>query len=301
LWATDTSSLIVAPDGQIVRDWSPDYEGCGSEEWFWALEAAEQERFPGLLAPVTVRWGWVNSYYHWMFEALPRFHLLLASDYDIDRFATHVLAQDFQQESLELMGIALERRLELDTPRRVKANHLLVTPILPAVIPPWVCKMLRDLVLTAIPKTGKNRIYISRSEAGRGRHVTNEVEIVTTLERNGFRSVVLEAMSVREQAVTFAEAECVVAPHGSGLTNLVFCDPGTKVIELFAPTYVHPLYWFLSNRMALDYYFLVGEGSTPLEWNDWPKTGGLDSMTIDATHLTAILKRVGASTCRSGH
>ncbi|NET60866.1 MAG: glycosyltransferase family 61 protein, partial [Symploca sp. SIO2E6] len=56
-----------------------------------------------------------------------------------------------------------------------------------------------------------------------------------------------------------AQAQVVVAPHGSGLTNTVFCSPGTKVIEIFSPNYVYHCYWLLSNLVGLEYYYLLGE------------------------------------------
>lgn len=51
----------------------------------------------------------------------------------------------------------------------------------------------------------------------------------------------------------------VISPHGAGLTNLVFCEPGTKVIELFPPASSFPCYWTMSEICQLDYYYLVGE------------------------------------------
>ncbi|MGB7058147.1 MAG: hypothetical protein WBD58_10625, partial [Geitlerinemataceae cyanobacterium] len=50
-----------------------------------------------------------------------------------------------------------------------------------------------------------------------------------------------------------------IAPHGSGLTNLAFCQPGTKVIEIFSPNYVYHCYWLVSNSIDLEYYYLLGE------------------------------------------
>ena len=39
--------------------------------------------------------------------------------------------------------------------------------------------------------------------------------------------------------------------HGAGLTNIVFCKPQMKVIELFAPSYRHGVYWMLPNQSIL--------------------------------------------------
>ena len=43
-----------------------------------------------------------------------------------------------------------------------------------------------------------------------------------------------------EQVDAFAAAQVVVAPHGAALGNLVFCPPGVRVLELFAPRDVNP-------------------------------------------------------------
>ena len=51
----------------------------------------------------------------------------------------------------------------------------------------------------------------------------------------------------------------VIAPHGAGLTNLLFCDRGTKVIELMSPDAVRYYYHQLSNHCNLEYYYLLGE------------------------------------------
>lgn len=56
-----------------------------------------------------------------------------------------------------------------------------------------------------------------------------------------------------------AAAKVIISPHGAGLTNLVFCSPGTKLIEIFSPKYVNCLYWQISNFCDLQYYYLIGE------------------------------------------
>lgn len=46
--------------------------------------------------------------------------------------------------------------------------------------------------------------------------------------------IYLEDYSFEEQIQMFAEATLVVSPHGSGLYHLIWCSPGTRVIEIFA-------------------------------------------------------------------
>lgn len=106
----------------------------------------------------------------------------------------------------------------------------------------WSCKYVRNLLFNRV-KITKNkeyeRIYIKRANR---RKITNEKEILGTLRKYGFKAVSLESMSLEKQMEVFYSAEIVIGAHGAGLTNLVFCRPGTRVIELFAPTYIEPHY-----------------------------------------------------------
>ena len=65
-------------------------------------------------------------------------------------------------------------------------------------------------------------------------------------------------MSLSAQIELFSKAEAVVAPHGAGLTNLVWCAPYTKVLEIFSPLYVNFCYWAIASVTQADYYYLLG-------------------------------------------
>jgi hypothetical protein len=80
----------------------------------------------------------------------------------------------------------------------------------------------------------KRRLYISRADAS-GRRILNENVIVDRLKRLGFERLVLAEMSVPEIVSAFANAEIILSPHGSGLTNILFSPPGAQVIEIDHP------------------------------------------------------------------
>jgi capsular polysaccharide biosynthesis protein len=120
--------------------------------------------------------------------------------------------------------------------------------------------------------------------------LVNEDEIINVLDEFGFKWVTLESMSVIQQVALFTQAEVVIAPHGSGLTNILFCQPGTKVIELFAPNYVYPCYWYLSNLVGLDYYYVLGEAPEGFYWHQllYPNSR-VEDMWINPNALVALL------------
>ncbi len=75
------------------------------------------------------------------------------------------------------------------------------------------------------------RVVISRADT-LGRRVVNEDALMATLGPLGFRRVVLSELDHADQVSLFRNAEVIVAPHGAGLANLIFCRPGTRVFEL---------------------------------------------------------------------
>jgi tetratricopeptide (TPR) repeat protein len=205
-----------------------------------------------------------NMYFHWMFDVLPRLDLLRRSAIEVDYIlVSHTLA--FQQQTLELLDVPAAKILPAEQHSYIQATRLVVPCVgSPAWMPQWVCDFLRWQFLP--PDFTSNRIrlkrlYISRQSAS-SRRLINELEVEAVLAQFGFQTVVLESLAVSEQAALLAEAEVVISLHGSGLTNIVFCQPGTKIIELFSPNFVYPCYWVISNLVGLEYYYLLGATPT---------------------------------------
>lgn len=105
----------------------------------------------------------------------------------------------------------------------------------------------------------RQRIYITRSRA-KTRRVLNEKALVSTLESLGFNIYELEHLAPEEQVCLFRDAECVVAPHGAGLANLLFSS-STEVLELFGSRHVVPHYYLLSKSLGHSYRYICGHSS----------------------------------------
>ena len=80
-------------------------------------------------------------------------------------------------------------------------------------------------------KTYSDKIYISRADTKK-RQILNEKELCSILESDGFETVSLTGLSVLEQIHIFKGARVIVGAHGANLTNTIFCEPGTKIIEI---------------------------------------------------------------------
>ena len=73
------------------------------------------------------------------------------------------------------------------------------------------------------------KIFVTRKDA-LTRQLVNQEELLMALA--GFEPVELSKYSISEQMQIFDSATHVVATHGAGLANLLWCQHGTKVIEI---------------------------------------------------------------------
>jgi capsular polysaccharide biosynthesis protein len=66
-------------------------------------------------------------------------------------------------------------------------------------------------------------------------------------------------MTARQQMRVFGEASHVVGVHGAGLTNVLFCAPGTRVLEILPALCAAPSYWVLSTQIGHRYHAVVAD------------------------------------------
>lgn len=255
------SGAIIAPGDQLIADVSSTFRS-DEEPLHPALAAARlppRRRIEATVAVIaTFRSG---TYYHWLFDTLPRLDLLRQSGIAFDRLVVPT-GKVFQRETLAQLGVD-PRRIVAPADEHIEASRLVV-PSLPGLTgnpPRWAATFLRRSFLpcAGAETRGRKRIFVSRARAGT-RRVIGEDELVRRLERRGFAAVTLETLSFAEQVRLFAAADIVVGPHGSGLANIVFCRPGTQVVELFSVHYVNVMYWALANELGLRYLYLSDDG-----------------------------------------
>lgn len=248
---------IITANNQVVKDLSSDNSGIALA----AHNLPETIHLEGNIAFVSAYCG--QNYFHWMVEVIPRLHLVLASGVPVDKIVVNKFGHKYEDETLAMFDIPEHQKM-FGCFRHVQAEVLIV-PSRTFFIPKWAGYFVKNLVLKHPLLEEDNRcnysskIYISRANAYI-RKVINEQELMDILKPLGFEVVYLENMSVKQQALCLHHAEVVISPHGAGLTNLVFCEPGTKVIELFPPAdWTVTCYWTMSEICELDYYYLVGE------------------------------------------
>ena len=109
------------------------------------------------------------------------------------------------------------------------------------------------------PNISGSKIYITRSNSDRSPR--GELNFHERLQEIGIQVVFLEQMSLTEQIETVSNAEAVVGPHGAGLANIAFLEPGSKVIELSSGNRFESCYRRIAVLSNLDYTYLGIRGN----------------------------------------
>jgi len=159
--------------------------------------------------------------------------------------------------TFEMLGINPDEFRTLDATRPLDVKELTVLET-----DRFRPELLRSVRATLCPETAEKphrRIYISRAKAQR-RKLLNENDVWPILEKLGFELVFMEELSFSAQIETMQQAEIVVAPHGAAITNVLFCNPGTHVVEIADLSFPNPNFYALASAMGHHYWILNAEG-----------------------------------------
>ena len=138
------------------------------------------------------------------------------------------------------------------------------------VITPNLASWIRGLKkILKIDSENTRKIFISRDDA-KTRKLVNAEKLMMALK--GWEMITLEKLSIKEQVRCFAEASHVVATHGAGLANLLWCEPGTKVIEIQDPKMISKkVYPVLSHHLGLEHKLFLAKTIPIPHEGDKPK------------------------------
>jgi capsular polysaccharide biosynthesis protein len=219
---------------------------------------------PGRLGVLAYLHAGAGNWYHFLTDVLPRVAIAeqCADSETPDRWYVPASTQD-RAGLLDAMGITAEKRIDSMQVPHVRAECLVVPGLPgPEQHPAWVTHFLREQLLPpSYERVPGRRLYVTRGSSKNNRAVLNEAEVTAALEARGFESVNPASLTIDDEIRTFAEADVVVSAHGGALSNIVFMNPGSLVIELFPASHVMPYYWKISGTVpGLAYRYLCGIG-----------------------------------------
>ena len=143
----------------------------------------------------------------------------------------------------------------------------------------------------------KDKIYISRQNSSY-RNLINEGDVIDKLKKLNFKIVDLNNLEIFQQIEIFSNAEVVVSPTGSALTNILFCNEGTKVFEI-SPKYSFSYedrfkyrYQSISQNLKLKYKRIDAESVTVKKINKRVKNTIISNVIEDSNYYKDLIVKL---------
>lgn len=231
------------------------------------------------LASLVCKRGYV--YYYHVTHVLPllcRMRPLLLAEPDIQVLAAPGFAEHFVRA-----GIHPDRLVPYEPSTLYEADQLYAaTPVPLLASPRELLRLTRETFIAGLPSSPGCIVLIRRTPAQRTAFrnrvceqlglrarvdvcvLLNHDEVLRALRDRFPDTEVVDFDADRfpldEQIALFARARLVVGAHGSGLANLVFARPGTRVLELMPGRSFFPLFWHLAQALDMPYAIHVIPG-----------------------------------------
>ena len=195
-----------------------------------------------------------NNYYHWLFDELP--FTLCVSSRDANNLVKFVNCgplKKYQTDMNDYLGITSHEVDSWIKPHQIlipNQRHISGYPTIE------LLELLRRNILKEVDLSLNpiGHIYVSRRRSSRS--LTNENYFEELLMKKGFEILFLEDLDFLTQVTYFQNAKVIVGPHGAGLANLVWANPGTKVFELMPDDFYNPCYSYLASKLELKYHLV---------------------------------------------
>jgi hypothetical protein len=237
--------------------------------------------------------GNLHNYYHWMVEGIlsldilsramgpdPNLNIALPKSMDIAAVFDH-------RESLHAVGLDGYDVVEVAADFiKVRESIWVDSDLVQSMPAPYLRGFQRRVAARYAASRGPRNRRLLVARKGPTRKIDNLGQVQAFLSRYDFETVYLEGMSIADQILLFQRAEFVVGAHGAGLANLLFCEPGTRVIEFMPSVEMRPFFWQISEKLNLVHgvqFCSAAEGQ-----------GFQGAVTVDIGKLRALYQMVEA-------
>jgi capsular polysaccharide biosynthesis protein len=216
----------------------------------------------GAWTSIASNWGDGRNYFHWVTDNLTRLWLSERLPETTRVLIPHTTAR-YVRESLEMLGIQdlCEMRGEpcLQPERFYFCSPLAMTGVWNPLGFDW----LRERFSQYFPPAGSGRpVFLTRRANTRVPEGLEQIE--SMFSAAGFEILDCGKLGFREQIEIASAAPAIAGIHGAAMTNILWSQPGTPVLEIFQPEYLNACYEQIAFQGRLDYSACVLEGEDPV-------------------------------------
>jgi len=247
-----------------------------------------------------------NNYFHWLLETLPKLLFIdsLGKYDNIPLLVTSGLDKNLYS-ALEKVNVIKHPIIFIDPGVAYYVDQLIYPSALSRMIdrykghaafnkdiifsPYWILRIANLLKPNNLSKAKPwRKLYLARNNGLR--KLINQDEIIQILSEEGFEIIDPENLTFDSQIDLFSLASVIVAPTGASLANMLWCQPGTKIIVFMSNHETTNFYFwsYLGDILNLEIKIIIGERS----FNLTNYISVHDDYTIDPLILRDELKKI---------
>lgn len=275
---------IVTSDGVVLED-LVSYAGDGCQGF-----SSNVKTIQGKGICMAAKWGGHN-YGHWLLTSVPKLALCIKEGVEFDYIIHNSCQLQCVKQSFELAGLK-QNVIELRTNPHLLCENLTMPSFIGHFVNPnkTAVELVRGLFSKYLCSSVGKKILLKRTHY---RCIINFNEVEDFLKKRGFEVIQPETLTFFEQIQLFSKCDVVIG-NGSGLTNTVFCNRGTKVLDFDSPTWIDLFHWYHAIENDLDFYQITGDPLLPPDSPILAYSGnGGKNFMINMNELKEILEIMG--------
>ena len=227
---------FITEDDKLLFKESSCYGPVPEDHWvFRSIKLPKVNRLAGKTLFLSSR----NNYWHLLADELCDLSLLTECGINLNQFDQIVFEKSpfhTGKELQELFGLNQAYQVSLNELMHIECENLFFftgTFSLSKHALSLVKNKINSFIEHSSSKSGKTskRIVVSRGSSTTRRWL-NENDCMQLLDTLGFKLIDPSKLSLAHQVELFSNGEIILGAHGAGLSNIMFCNPGTKLIEI---------------------------------------------------------------------
>jgi hypothetical protein len=243
----------------IVMDIQQKTNECGIHymNFYRSHKAVLHELFYFTQKPKKIELGdaWGTNPYHLFFYMLARFYYVDDGVTDIVFYYPKKELDFFTEGALAALPSRFKRELvKDDTYEYIELPACLWYN--DSIGERWIYTYMRDLykhIGSSIQQKGKYTYIIRDPVSSNYRRILNHKEVITIAKQEGFSIYEMGNLTFVEQIRLFRSSEFILGVHGAAFSFLVFCEPGTQVLEIYPNRPGKNHFYDISRKMNLKY------------------------------------------------
>ena len=207
-----------------------------------------------------------NNYFHFIFDIIPKLYLL-GSKINLNEIDYFYISdpKNWQIRLLKTLGIHKNKLLSSK-----KYNHIIADEIYAVdhpwyfkghiqnsvkEIPKWIIIKNREVFLKNVKNSLKKKIFLDRSKSLYNHcQINNPNNLNKFIKKKNIKSYKPELLTFKTQINLFNNSSIIIGAHGASLTNIIFCKPKTKIVEIIPADHPNKKCERISKILNLKYF-----------------------------------------------